>query len=404
MGNGQSQQQDRQPGNARTSGAYPSTQSGKSSQQTEDWSTSPTSPSTGHSTNHHSSCNPSSNSSDHHRPHSSASTSEAMFNDTTTSLLRPPSTRSLKPRETIPVTITYLSRDAQHIHPPKPIVIKQPEPIITRAPYTPPSTERSYRNSSRIVHAFGVGGLAPLAPLARGDDPARKKAIPIMINWNGGGRTVYITGTFNNWKQKIRMFKSNADFTTVIDMPPGTHRLKFIVDDEWKCSEDLPVASDADGNLVNFLDVEDEDGRHQNDGLDSLAGDEAPPPLSPLSNSPESTYSCEIPAYLTRPSSHPGLGAAPGGSRTQVAVVAPAPAPETLPTEPPPGLPPHLERVLLNSGTLEHEDASILPLPDHVTLNHLYALSIRDGVMAVATTARYRRKYVTIVLYKPTMV
>ena len=193
-------------------------------------------------------------------------------------------------------------------------------------------------------------------------------------------------------------------------MPPGTHRLKFIVDDEWKCSEDLPVASDADGNLVNFLDVEDEDGRHQNDGLDSLAANEPPPPLSPLSESPESTYASEIPAYLTRTSTSQAAGAAPTSSAASTSssgsssskqqtdttpMTSPAPiisSPDALPTEPPPGLPPHLERVLLNSGNVEHDDASILPLPDHVTLNHLYALSIRDGVMAVATTARYRRK------------
>ncbi|TPX32995.1 hypothetical protein SmJEL517_g03967 [Synchytrium microbalum] len=349
--------------------------------------------------------------------------------DSTSFLQRPPSASTLlRPRETIPVTITYLSRDAQHIHPPKPIVINQQPIPIVREPYTPPPTERSYKNSARIVHAFGVGGLAPLAPLAKGED-SKKRTIPIMIGWTGGGRTVYITGTFNNWKQKIRMFKSNADFSTVIDMPPGTHRLKFVVDDEWKCSEDLPVASDADGNLVNFLEVEDEDGRHQNDGLDSLAGDEAPPPLSPLSESPESTYASEIPSYLTRPSTPPASG--PSSSKTPAAsnnssssgntnsnisssssnsgnaaaaVTENGPSPDALPTEPPPGLPPHLERVLLNSGNMEHEDASILPLPDHVTLNHLYALSIRDGVMAVATTARYRRKYVTILLYKPTMV
>jgi hypothetical protein len=60
--------------------------------------------------------------------------------------------------------------------------------------------------------------------------------------------------------------------------------------------------------------------------------------------------------------------------------------------EQPPNLPPHLERVILNSSIVSKEDTSVLPVPNHVVLNHLYACSIRDGVMAVAGTTRYRKK------------
>ena len=49
----------------------------------------------------------------------------------------------------------------------------------------------------------------------------------------------------------------------------------------------------------------------------------------------------------------------------------------------------------------EDSDPSVLPVPDHVMLNHLYALSIRDGVMVLASTSRYKQKYVTSVLYTP---
>jgi len=62
------------------------------------------------------------------------------------------------------------------------------------------------------------------------------------------------------------------------------------------------------------------------------------------------------------------------------------------PSEAPPQLPPHLEKVLLNSSITSKDDASILPIPSHVILNHLYACSIREGVMAVACTSRYRKK------------
>ena len=46
-------------------------------------------------------------------------------------------------------------------------------------------------------------------------------------------------------------------------------------------------------------------------------------------------------------------------------------------------------------------EPTLLPEPNHVMLNHLYALSIKDGVMVLSSTQRYRRKYVTTLLYKP---
>lgn len=57
------------------------------------------------------------------------------------------------------------------------------------------------------------------------------------------------------WPSEIT--SSTQDFSAVLELPPGTHRLKFIVDDEWKCSNDLETATDPDGNLVNYVEVDD---------------------------------------------------------------------------------------------------------------------------------------------------
>ena len=54
-------------------------------------------------------------------------------------------------------------------------------------------------------------------------------------------------------------------------MPVGVHHLKYVVDDEWKCSEDLPTTSDPDGNLVNYIEVTPEAGFSQGDGMDDLS-------------------------------------------------------------------------------------------------------------------------------------
>lgn len=67
----------------------------------------------------------------------------------------------------------------------------------------------------------------------------------------------------------------------------------------------------------------------------------------------------------------------------------------------PPTLPPHLDAILLNTKSRALDDVCTLEPPSHVSLCHLYALSIRDGVMGLATTTRYRNKFITVVLYRP---
>ncbi|KAF6041528.1 alc [Bugula neritina] len=67
----------------------------------------------------------------------------------------------------------------------------------------------------------------------------------------------------------------------------------------------------------------------------------------------------------------------------------------------PPILPPHLLQVILNKDVSDHLEPGMLPEPNHVMLNHLYALSIKDGVMVLSDTSRYKKKYVTTLLYKP---
>ncbi|RKP23889.1 5'-AMP-activated protein kinase beta subunit, interation domain-containing protein, partial [Syncephalis pseudoplumigaleata] len=204
--------------------------------------------------------------------------------------------------------------------------------------------------------------------------------VSTMITWNGGGHVVYVTGTFNRWRRKIKLLKRQAhrcvsmhddDFTAVIPLPVGTHQLKFIVDDEWRCSDELATAPDVNGNLVNYITVDPE--MLTNDPgmlpMETHGGESYPS----YSSSPDGSYTSDRPAYLDQALQPPILSASV--RRMQ-----------------PPALPPHLEHVLLNNATVSRDDDSALPAPHHVELNHLYACSIRDGVMAMATTKRYREK------------
>ena len=70
----------------------------------------------------------------------------------------------------------------------------------------------------------------------------------------------------------------------------------------------------------------------------------------------------------------------------------------------PPPIPPHLLHSMLNKQPLKTgstETPELLPKPCHTLINHLYAMSIKDGVMTLGSTQRYRKKYVTTILYRP---
>ncbi|KAM3187970.1 hypothetical protein ACTXT7_001205 [Hymenolepis weldensis] len=58
-------------------------------------------------------------------------------------------------------------------------------------------------------------------------------------------------------------------------------------------------------------------------------------------------------------------------------------------------------KVILNRDTNAQCDPNLLPQPNHVMLNHMYALSIKDGVIVLSAISRYRQKFVSTVLYKP---
>lgn len=51
----------------------------------------------------------------------------------------------------------------------------------------------------------GVG--SPDANLDTTDETPAQTTLPTVFKWDGGGKDVYISGTFNNWKSKIPMVK-----------------------------------------------------------------------------------------------------------------------------------------------------------------------------------------------------
>ncbi|KAK6645418.1 hypothetical protein RUM43_001695 [Polyplax serrata] len=189
------------------------------------------------------------------------------------------------------------------------------------------------------------------------------RVLPTVFKWDGGGRQVYICGTFNDWKTNLPMVKSHGDFVTIIDLPEGEHEYKFYVDGVWKHDPKVKLKDSTSGTKHNLITVKGSDF----EVFQALANDS-----ENNSGDLQSEYSQEIPSNV---------------SWEKVSG--------------PPILPPHLLQVILNKDTPLSCEPTLLPEPNHVMLNHLYALSIKDDVMVLSATHRYRKKYVTTLLYKP---
>ncbi|KAF2976229.1 hypothetical protein EK904_002664 [Melospiza melodia maxima] len=160
------------------------------------------------------------------------------------------------------------------------------------------------------------------------NDKTPTQARPTVFRWTGGGKEVYLSGSFNNWS-KIPLTRSHNNFVAILDLPEGEHQYKFLVDGQWTHDPAEPVVTSQLGTVNNIIQVKKTDF----EVFDALMVD---------------SQKCSD-----------------------------------------------------MSGMSSLCDPALLPEPNHVMLNHLYALSIKDGVMVLSATHRYKKKYVTTLLYKP---
>lgn len=211
---------------------------------------------------------------------------------------------------------------------------------------------------------FSQAAHMPIGSDMEGKDKNTIKTFPIVFVWNHGGENVSILGTFNNWTP-TSLPHSGQDFAITLDLPVGMHRFRFLVDNEIRCSPEFPTVPDSTGNLVNYIEITKDGFQTDLDILDSI---------SSQTGMNDDDFTQDIP-------------------------------PPNPSTSDPPLLPPHLNKIILNSVMNSDNpllsDTGVLPVPHPVMLNHLYALSIRDGVMVLSTTTRYKKKYFTTVMYKP---
>jgi hypothetical protein len=79
--------------------------------------------------------------------------------------------------------------------------------------------------------------------------------VPTMFEWSSKGNSVYLTGSFCNWKQFFLMKKDeNGIFRLILDLNRGFHQYKFVIDNEWKYNTNFPTINDH-GFINNYIDT-----------------------------------------------------------------------------------------------------------------------------------------------------
>lgn len=152
-------------------------------------------------------------------------------------------------------------------------------------------------------------------------------------------------------------------------------------------SPDLPTTVDFGNNLVNYIEVSPDDVPKPNqtgagkEGADeNEATTEEQKPLRGRSVLPPESYVRQIPKYLV---DFDQTDDSPAYQYAWSAI-------EKLPT--PPSLPGFLSKPILNAAAPIKDDNSVLTLPNHTVLNHLATSSIKNNVLAVSATTRYKNK------------
>lgn len=281
-------------------------------------------------------------------------------------------------------------------------------------------------DSADILTRKSSGLSAGTMDEEEGEELRVDKTRPVVqtkLEWKAGGEKVYVTGSIFQWNRKRRLHPVDGKpgcFAATIHVLPGTHHVRFLVDGIMQTSPDLPTTVDFGNNLVNYIEVSPEDptktikphaatpavtDKEKAEASSNTAAPQVRPsrssslsgkdqqPKAPPRNKPvlpQEAYHGEIPQYLQ------DFDQAEDSPAYQTAIA----AIDKLPT--PPSLPGFLGKPILNAAVLMKDDNSVLNMPNHTVLNHLATSSIKNGILAVSATTRYRNKCVTTIIYKPT--
>ncbi|KAM3268878.1 sucrose nonfermenting 4-like protein isoform X2 [Capsicum chacoense] len=93
----------------------------------------------------------------------------------------------------------------------------------------------------------------------KGNSECEVEMVLITFTWRHGGTQVFLCGSFHGWSEQIPMNLvegSAAIFQRIVDVPPGYHKYKFLVDGIWQVNQDQLCVQDEYGEINNLVFVE----------------------------------------------------------------------------------------------------------------------------------------------------
>jgi len=190
-----------------------------------------------------------------------------------------------------------------------------------------------------------------------------EELMQINFVWNHGGNDVRMVSSADAWMMETKLHRNvntsgGIEYNAVIDLPPGLHWYKFVVDGVWACARDQPYKRELEGGYVNYVCVR--------------------------SYSTQSLVSAK--QRVTKQEQEEW------GSNFKFEHLG-----GTLPQAPP-----HLGAILLNVKPSDIRANEWDKKPSHCVYNHLYLeQTTTDDIMVLGMTERYRDKAYTTVMYRP---
>ncbi|KAM3246355.1 sucrose nonfermenting 4-like protein isoform X1 [Capsicum annuum] len=93
----------------------------------------------------------------------------------------------------------------------------------------------------------------------KGNSECEVEMVLITFTWRHGGTQVFLCGSFHGWSEQIPMNLVEglvAVFQRIVDVPPGYHKYKFLVDGIWQVDQDQLCVQDEYGEINNLVFVE----------------------------------------------------------------------------------------------------------------------------------------------------
>lgn len=132
-----------------------------------------------------------------------------------------------------------------------------PTPTLSKVDFTKISAAQTERNIQLYE--------SPIDKSATNLKLRNDRRIPVEIKWVNANKEnilkISIIGSFSKWRNIIHLSKSTQhenEYVTTIKLPLGVHKLLYIINNEYRVSEQLPTATDQEGTFFNWFEVLDE--------------------------------------------------------------------------------------------------------------------------------------------------